>query len=269
MMTSGAYFKRAMPAFSLVELLSAMAVLAMVLAILLQVVNGVLQSARMQSQQMESVGAARRALDIMAVDLSGAIIGESSAILASPANLALITDRRGTNISNHRFLAVTYSLNGTQLVRTYRSVSFNEADLLTAAQDTNGASVTSLTDGILGLNLRVITTSGPQATTNTDSANYATALYNGLAVPAGWKALITASPAFASSLTNRAQALEVWIAAVDEQNRRILEGAGNLATAQTALESNPTLWRSAIDSANIPLPAKSAIRILNKTIPLP
>lgn len=247
-----------------------MAVLAMVMAILLQVVNGILQSTRIQSQQMDSVGAARRALDIMAVDLSGAVIGESTAVLAGPANLALITDRRGsTNASTHRFLAVTYSLNGTQLVRTYRSVSFNEADLLTAAQDTNNATVTSLTDGILGLNLRVITTSGPQATTNANSANYATALYNGFTVPAPWKALITASPAFASSLTNRAQALEVWIAAVDEQNRRILEGAGSITAAQTALGSNPTLWRSAIDSANIPLPAKSAVRILNKTIPLP
>jgi type II secretory pathway component PulJ len=269
MKTCGGYFKLAVPAFSLIELLTSMAVLAMVMAMLLQVVNGILQSTRVQTQQMDSTGAARRALDIMAVDLSGAVVNESAAVLVGPTNLALITDRRGTNASNHRFLAVTYSMNGTQLVRAYRSVSFNEANLLTAAQETNNAAVTSLTDGILAWNLRVVTTSGPQATTNTDTTNYAAALYNGFAVPAGWKALITASPAFASSLTNRAQALEVWIAAVDEQNRRILEDAGNLATAQTALGSNPALWRAAIDSANIPLPAKSAIRILNKTIPLP
>jgi len=269
MKTCGGDFKLAVPAFSLIELLTSMAVLAMVMAMLLQVVNGILQSTRVQTQQMDSTGAARRALDIMAVDLSGAVVNESAAVLAGPANLALITDRRGTNASNHRFLAVTYGLNGNQLMRTYRSVSFNETNLLTAAQETNNAAVTSLTDGILAWNLRVVTTSGPQATTNTDTTNYAAALYNGFAVPPGWKALITASPAFASSLTNRAQALEVWIAAVDEQNRRILEDAGNLATAQTALGSNPTLWRAAIDSANIPLPAKSAIRILNKTIPLP
>jgi hypothetical protein len=70
-------------------------------------------------------------------------------------------------------------------------------------------------------------------------------------------------------LTNRAQALEVWIAAVDEQNQGILTDTGSLTTAQAALTNNPALWRSDIDSANIPLPAKSAIRILNKTIPLP
>jgi hypothetical protein len=223
----------------------------------------------MQSQQMDSTGAARRALDIMALDLSRAVGNESTAVLVGPTKLAMITDRRGTNVSNHRFLAVTYSMNGTQLVRTYRSVSFSEVDLMRAAEDSNNAVVTTLTDGILGWNLRVVTTSGPQAATNTSSANYATNNYNGFAVPSGWKALITASPAFASSLTNRAQALEVWIAAVDDQNQRILNGSGSLTTAQAALSTNPALWRSAIDSANIPLPAKSAIRILNKTIPLP
>jgi type II secretory pathway pseudopilin PulG len=269
MKTCGRDLKLAASAFSLIELLTSMAVLAMILAILLQVVNGILQSTRMQSQQMESTGAARRALDIMALDISKAVVNESAAVLVGPTNLALITDRRGTNASNHRFLAVTYSLNGTQLLRTYRSVSFNEVDLLTAAQDTNNAVVTTLTDGILGWSLQVRTSSGPQAATNTDSANYATADYNGFAVPGGWKALITASPAFASSLTNRAQALEVWIAAVDEQNQRILKEGGSLSAAQAALATNPSLWRSEIDDANIPLPAKSAIRILNKTIPLP
>jgi type II secretory pathway pseudopilin PulG len=269
MKTCGRDLKLAAPAFSLIELLTSMAVMAMVLAILLQVVNGILQTTRMQSQQMDSTAAARRALDIMALDLSKAVVSESAAVLVGPTNLALITDRRGTNSSNHRYLAVTYSLNGTQLVRTYRSVSFNEVDLLAAAQETNNAATTSLANGILGWNLQVITTSGPQAATNIDSANYATALYNGFAVPAGWKALITASPAFASSLTNRAQALEVWIAAVDEQNQGILTDTGSLTTAQAALTNNPALWRSDIDSANIPLPAKSAIRILNKTIPLP
>jgi type II secretory pathway pseudopilin PulG len=261
--------KRAVPAFSLIELLTSLAVLALVLAILLQVVNGILQSTRMQSQQMDSTGAARRALDIMALDLSKAVVTESAAVLVGPTNLALITDRRGTNSSNHRFLAVTYSLNGAQLVRTYRSVLFNESDLLTAAQDTNTAATTSLVDGILGLNLQVITSSGPQAATNTNSAHFSTTNYNGFAVPTGWRALITASPAFASSLTNRAQALEVWIAAVDEQNQGILMDNGSLTAAQAALTNNPALWRSDIDSANIPLPAKSAIRILNKTIPLP
>jgi hypothetical protein len=160
-------------------------------------------------------------------------------------------------------------LNGAQLVRTYRSVLFNESDLLTAAQDTNTAATTSLVDGILGWNLQVITSSGPQAATNTNSAHFSTTNYNGFAVPTGWRALITASPAFASSLTNRAQALEVWIAAVDEQNQGILMDNGSLTAAQAALTNNPALWRSDIDSANIPLPAKSAIRILNKTIPLP
>ncbi len=258
-------------AFSLIELLTAMAVLAMVMAILLQVVSGISKSTQMQSQQMDSLGAARRALDTMAIDLSGAVVGEASSVLILPAanNLALVTDRRGTNSANHRFLAVTYGLNGSQLIRTYRSVSFAETDLLSAACDTNNSATSTLADGVLGLSIRISTASGPQSGANADTANYATNVYNGFTVPANWKALVTSAVTFASKLTNRAVGLDVWIAAVDEQNRKLLEETEKLAFVQESLGSDPAQWRANIDSAEMPLPAKSSIQVLNKSITFP
>ena len=264
--------------FSLIELLAAMAVLAVVMAMLLQVVDGILACTRMQSQQMDSLGAARGALDTMALDLSGAVVGESSAVLVSSTsnNLALITDRRGANSTDHRYLAVIYSLAGSKLIRTYRSVSSSETDLLAAASNTNSvisSGTSTLGDGILSMSMRILTSSpsnsGLQSGTNTDTSNYATNTYNGFTVPSGWKALITTSPAFATTLSNRAQALEVWIAAVDPQNNILLQQTGARGIAQASLGSDPTVWRSEVDAANIPRPVKSSIQILNKTIPLP
>lgn len=249
-----------------------MAVLAMVMALLLQVTDGILRSTRLQSQQIESTGAARRALDILSQDLSFAVVGESSAILVSSnptATLAMITDRRGTNSVDHRFLAVTYGLAANELVRTYRSVSFAETDLLAAAADTNNSAESTLADGILGLSIRVATSSGIESIGSAFVPNYLTASYNGFSVPANWLALITRSPKFASGLTNRAHGLDIWIAAVDDQNKKLLDHTDQLNAAKSALGNNPAQWRSDIDNANLTLPAKSSIQILNKTIPLP
>jgi len=263
-------FKARGAAFTLIELLVSMAVLAMLMGILLQVVNGILQSTQLYSRQMDSVGAARRAMDTLSLDISRAVVGEYSAILMGPNKLAMVTDRRGTNSSDHRFLGVTYSVNtSNQIVRTYRSVSFNETDLLAAAQETSGATMSPLANGILGWSIRAMTSSGPHASTNSTTPNYATNIYNGFTVPLDWNALITASPAFASPLANRSQGLDVWIAAVDEQNEDLLQDTSKLDDILQALRVDPTHWRSAIDEADIPAPAKASIQILHQTIPIP
>jgi len=266
------HFSKPSAAFTLIELLTAMAVLALVMVMLLQVIDGVLRSTRLHSQQMDSAAAARRALDMLALDISSGIVGESATILVSKAttpDLALLADRRGTNSADHRFLAVSYSLEENSLVRSYRSVSFQEADLLSSAIDTNGAASSAMADGILGLKIQVATHSGIHAITGVPASNYLTANYNRFSVPSGWLALITPSATFAGNLTNRAQALDVWIAAVDDQNKRLLDDTETLAAAKNSLGADPALWRSNIDSAVLPMPAKNAIQILNKTIPLP
>jgi prepilin-type N-terminal cleavage/methylation domain-containing protein len=262
-------FKSGLEGFTLLELLVSMVVLALVMGILLQVVNGILKTTQMHSQQMDSVGAARRAMDILSMDLSKAVVGEYSTVLVGNQNLAMVSERRGTNSTDHRFLGVTYSLNNYQIVRTYRSVSFYEADLLTAAQMISGAANSTLADGILGWNIRVMTSSGPRNAADSSTPNFATNIYNGLTVPNGWKALITASSAFASSFTNKAQGLDVWIAAVDEQNSLLLKDSQKLDAVRQALQNDPANWRSEIDKLEMPLPAKASIQILHKTISLP
>ena len=260
-------------AFTILELLVSMAVLAIILVMMVQVVNGLLHSTRTQSQQMDSVASARRAIDVMAADLQNAVVGENAAILAptsAGSNLfALLTSRRGSNGStSHRFLAVSYSTNASsQLTRSYASVDFAQTNLLAAATNT-AAPVEPLARGILAIQVRAITDTSNFPVTASASSNWATTNYNGTPSPGGFQAIITHSPAFASSLTNRTRAFEVWIAAVDDQNYSLLKNLSKLTVVQGVL-TNTTTWRSDIDSSAVPAQVKSGIRILNKTIPLP
>lgn len=260
--------------FTILELLTAMAVLALILVMLVQVVNGVLQSSRTQSQQMDSVSTARRAIDVLTADLQNAVVGGNAGILVPEAAgstvIALLTSRRGpAAAADHRFLAVRYSTNAdNQLMRAYGSVDFTRTDLLSSAIAGSNP-VEPLAKGILGIQVRALadgTNSYPAA--DAASANWATTNYNGIAPPAGYKALLTHAATFASGLTNRTRALEIWIAAVDDQNFSVLSNSGNLSVVRGAMGADPSAWRTSIDDAAIPAQAKAGIRILKKTIPL-
>ena len=263
-------------AFTLVEILTATAVLALLLALMLQIVNGILQSTKIQNQQMEATSAARRVLDVVSQDLQGAIVGEDVSILVATNGgdflLGFLTSRHGTNGSaDHRFLAVEYATNGAyELCRHYASVPFSETALFSAITNaTNGAC--PLAVGILGIRIRAVTEATNLPVSSGPSPNWATTSYNGNPVPDGYAALITTTPDFAATMTNRTRALEVWLAAVDDQNYRLLSSLGALATVSTLLSTtnHPSSWRDSLDAASLPGPAKSAIRILTKTITLP
>ncbi len=258
--------------FTLIELLTAMAVLGIIMMMLMQVVSGILQSTRMQTQQMGSVENARRALDAMDADLKKAVVGEMASVLVSSSapKIAFLSQRRGpANAAGHRFLAVTYETNADhELVRGYASVGYTDTDLLAASINTNTNSVVA--DGILGFKIMVVTSSTNFPSTGAPSPNWATNNYNGTATPTNFNALVTSAPAFAAGLTNRARALRVWVAAVDDQNYSLLTNTSMLNNALAAIagKTNPAEWRAAIDDASIPPQTKSGIRILTKTIPL-
>jgi len=262
-----------LPGFTILELLVAMAVLSIILAMLVQVVNGLLQATNIQNQKMESVASARRALDVMTSDLQNAVISENSTILVPDSGnlFALLTTRRGPNpTTNHRVLAVNYATNAVnELYRSYGSVSFGQANQIAAAASTLALPEDPLAKGILAIQARAITDgTNSYDIGSTASAHWATNKYNGLDVPTGYKALITASPAFSADLTNRTRALELWVVAVDDLNYQTLKASGGLAIVEQALGGDPAMWRSEIDASAAPAKAKSSIQVLNKTIPL-
>ena len=268
--------QRFLHGFTILEILVACAVMAMILVIMVQVVNGILKASSMQNQQMDSVASARRALDVMSVDIERAVVGNNAAILApdtASVNLFALLTARGapSGSANHRILAVTYSTNSNlQLYRSYSSGNYSQPNLLNLAGNATTTPMEPLAKGILAISVKALADgTNSYDLSSAATANWATNSYNGITPPSGYKALITTTPSFAASLTNRTRALDIWVAAVDDQNLLILNDTGNLSAAQGVLGADPTTWRAGIDSAAIPSQTKSAIRILRKTIPIP
>lgn len=262
--------------FTLLEVLVAAAVLGLVMALVLQIANGVMQATGGQNRQMEATAAARRALDVMAADLQRAVVGENAAILvpaAAGTNLfAALTHRRPPAGQTGRFLAVRYytATNG-DLYRAYAPVAYTEANLLAAAASA-GTAPNPLASGLLAVAARALSGTNSHAVSAAPSAHWSAATYNGTPAPAGFKALVTASPGFAAALTNRSRALEIWMVSVDGQTAGLLEKIGRreaLGNALAAAADDPGRWRAVIDGADLPAQAKSSIRVLSKTIPLP
>jgi type II secretory pathway component PulJ len=157
------FSNRQVAAFTLVELLTATAIMALVLVLLLQILNGILDSTRVQNQQMEAVGSARRVMDVIASDLRNAVISENSSILIPTAgssnSFALLAARRGTNgATGHRYLAVRYSTNSSnQIIRSYGSSTFSGTNpLADAASAATITPVEPLARGILAFQARIL-----------------------------------------------------------------------------------------------------------------
>jgi len=180
--------------------------------------------------------------------------------------------RRGPNgDATNRFLAINYSTNGSdQLFRSYGSVDYSQNNFLTVAYATNTPSY-PLASHILGVEALAVTETTNYPLTTNPEANWATNHYNSTNSTPDFNALITTKPNFASGLTNRTYAMQIWIAAVDEQNYSLLTHNSDFyGKVKDALSGDPIGWRDQIDSnRNIPSTIKSGIRILSKTITLP
>lgn len=287
-------------AFSLVEIMVAVSVLALLLVLLLQVVNGTLVSSRTANQQMDATGAARRALDVMASDIQNSVVGPIATLLGStpPSRLAMLTQGRGPNTSpsTPRFLAVQYVLsNGNSpvadtLQRSYSAVSWTTTDLLAAT--TNGSAGTAnLATGVLALSIQAILENGDRRDVNVapgpkqawgvkggDPYPPSTGNATITRVPNGFTALVPSTPPTPTPLdasTARVLAIEITLVAIDEQNYKLLKQTGTLSIARNAFSATGTdlpaaRWAQAINTLNgVPRPAQTAMRVLTRTVSLP
>lgn len=268
------------PGHTLPELLVAIAILCLLVVLIFQVIEQVLHVTNTQEQKIEATASGRRLLDVMSVDLENAVIGSDATVIAptSPTNviLAMLCNRRApTSSSTSRFLAVKYAIDSSGKVsRSYGSVGFSRTNLMAASLNasTNPApnAAIPLASGILALQARAFTSKTNYPVSSAPSPNWAvTNDYRGYAVPSGYNAIITTSSGYGSSLTNCTRSLEISVAAVNSSDYGLIISTGNLAAVKTALAGDPIGWKVALDRLAIPARIKSAIRILQKTTPLP
>lgn len=265
---------------TLPELLVAVAVLSLLLVLIFQVIEEVLHVTQAQEDKIEAVSSGRRLLDVMSVDLENAIIGSDATVIAPASGtntiLAMLCNRRApSSASASRFLAVKYTLDSRNRVyRSYGPVGFSRTNLMEAALNasTNPAADAAipLASGILAVQARAFTAKTNYPVSSTPSPNWAvTNSYRGYPVPPGYNALVTTSSGYGASLTNCTRSLEISVAAVDSADYGLIVSSGNLSAVKTALAGDPIGWKVALDNLAIPPRIKSAIRILQKTTPLP
>jgi prepilin-type N-terminal cleavage/methylation domain-containing protein len=265
---------------TLPELLVAIAILCLLVVLIFQVIEEVLHVTQSQEQKIEATASGRRLLDVMAVDLENAVIGSDATVIApmSPTNvlLAMLCNRRApTSASTSRFLAVKYAIDSSNRVyRSYGAVGFSRTNLMEAALNASTNPVTNaaipLASGILAVQARAFTARTNYPVSSAPSPNWAvTNSYRGQAIPSGYNALVTASSGYGSSLTNCTRSLEISVAAIDAADYALIRSTGYLASVKTALAGDPIGWKVALDNLAMPPRIKSAIRILQKTTPLP
>lgn len=285
--------RKSFQAFTILELLTAVAVMALMLVLFLQITNHTLQTSKATTHQMDSSQAARRILDALSSDIANAVLGTESTILTKEAggapSLAFLTSGRGPDTSSARFLAVGYKLENHQLIRSYKAVGWTDVPatypggFLYAAEaaSDNPAFTTSLSSGILQFSVLAILEDGTMVSLLTPPADAAGISgpdpFEGQTVPNGWTALVPAKPPTPNPLTSstaRVRALLVAIASVDEESLGLL-GATTLTFDQPSTGFlttwNPvTEWETELSAeSQLPGPVRSAIRFTTKVIPLP
>ncbi len=272
-------------AFTVIEVLVASAVLALLLVLLLQMANYTLQASRVTTQKLNATQAARRVIDTLSSDLAGAV-SNGATVLYQPdggsVSLSLVTAGRGPANAAlpTRFLAVNYRLAGYQIIRSYEAVGWNVTDWLTAAAAAGTSTNRSLlAPGILQFAVLALLEDGTTAVVLASGTSIppsaltswrvpAGGMFEGQVVPADWSALVRVKPP-STLIQPRVRALLAAIAAVDEQNFQLLSESQRDLFAQPLTADPVKEWETVLNGASLPGSARTAIRFYSKILPLP
>jgi prepilin-type N-terminal cleavage/methylation domain-containing protein len=143
--------KKRRQGFTLVELMAATAVFALILILFSQTTGFVALAVVGSQNQMDATGADQTALDALANDLASAVTQHGMTVYLSQdsqnnAQIAFLTQCRGpsgTSSSDFRLMAVAYLLRGNQLIRQVTPVLWSDTNLQGIAVGTGSSSTYS------------------------------------------------------------------------------------------------------------------------------
>lgn len=264
--------------FSLVEILVAIAVLCLILVMLSQLSSNTMQITSTSQKQMEATRQARAILDTMRDDLGNLVVQNGAATVFAKTDglnskLVFVTYRRGPQgVSDQRFMAVSYALVGTQMVRNYAMISWKDVDLMSKAFQATSSTLSGvIAENILRFEVVMLLDNG-NVVPLTTTGSWLVTTWNEDPVPEGFFALrLTGSTV--DRTQSKVRALTVAVAALDGKSL-LLPNATNILTAlipsdtgKTPLES----WNGVINQGGLsayPRPAAAALRIVQRTFPL-
>lgn len=260
-------------AFTLLEVLVAVAVLGILLVLLVQIADNAVHAVHTSRQQISATQQARAVLDALESDFGGLVVENGLPVFAKPSlpqgNSELVFFTRGRGPSgtpDFRFTAVAYRLENTELIRSWSSVAWSDSDLvqrLASAPASSSRSV--LARGILRFEAVAVRKNGESVPLA--QAGRATLL--GMAIPGGLLALDRTTPP-APSASEQIVSVTIAVAAIDEQNLQLpgvlemAEKLGDPAAGEAPLEA----WKQRLNSGaldDIPAPARHALRLSQQT----
>jgi len=264
--------------FTILELLVAMAVLALLLVAVLEITGKTTTLTRMAGSKLNATQAVRSALDAVERDLQNAVVTPEATVLVRTLNgspiIALLTRGRGPGTQPARFLAVSYewSPDGS-FKRGYVPVNWAASNLLAAAESAASApDQPQLAGSLLQVSYIALLTDGTRQSLATPAPGpwnaSGTVTYGQWSVPTGWTALVSTTKTLAGN-GPRVRAVLVAMVGTDPK------GFALLSSAQKALFTQPTGadpvadWEAVANSASLPGPVRSSLSIQSKTIPLP
>jgi prepilin-type N-terminal cleavage/methylation domain-containing protein len=262
-------------AFSLVELLVAVSVFALLLVLLIQILGGVLQATNFSQRQLEARENIQAVLGSFEQDCGSAVTQFGVPIYVTReadgnARFAFLTRNRGSSATtNSRFLAVDYQRKEDgRMVRVSGPLIWSELGVAQAAvQPGTGTNVSELAENII--RFEALAELGDGTLVDLDSGEAGSGVFaDGTPIPGNFRGVT-----FPATGTNAVKSIIVSVAALDRRSMEILESAGSLSqlvaalgtgTGRTPLER----WSSALRSGSLdalPLPVRETIQFAERT----
>ena len=264
-------------AFTLVEILAALSVLAMIIVLAAQILGATLRATGASTRKMDATQRCRFILDAVGNDLAGLVSGNGMTVFArvsgNDAILTFATQGRGPNSSSSdfRLLAVNYVLSSNRLLRSSTAVTWSEADLVTALVTPSSAGTAGLVaDDVLRFEAMALLDDGrivPLSATGTWTSSTA----NGKPL-SGYTALVLSRPPVDAG-NPRVRSLLVAVAALDDQTFALPRASAIASALPAAQTGQPPadLWNTALFSKGgspFPKPALAALHLDQRTYPL-
>jgi hypothetical protein len=255
-------------------------VLTLLMGLLLQIFSGTMRATQNSHRQMVASRQARLVLDPLRKDLACLVTqGEPGTLYVKQdtttanATLAFLTRNRGPQgVTDYRFLAVAYLLEGTEMKRKSAPVTWTQLDLMTQALSAVTApSESPLSISILRFQVMVVLDDGSTVPLSA-SGSWKLTKVQDQTVPSGFSALRLADGTVVAG-SPKVRALTVAVAAMDDAVLR-MPGATNIATSLPEPPAGKTpheSWNTLINSGALnsyPKQAVSTMRIVQVTMPL-
>lgn len=261
--------------FSLMEILVAVAVFALLLVLLIQILGGVVRATTVSQRQLEAREEIQAVLGAIEQDFGNAVTQFKVPLFGTResdgnARLAFLTRNRGpSGVTNTRFLAVDFQRksDGT-FERVSTPVVWSELSLKNVAvQNAGGANVSRLADHIVRFEVVAELEDGTVVELDTPQAGSAT-FPDGSAIPGNFRSLATDSDG-----SNPVKAITVAVAALDDRAMQILDEAGGTAGLVSALTSGTgrtplERWNQALQSgglSSLPQPVQETLQFAERT----